>query len=229
MVGWTKYGPTKDPDKLDDWFVKYLRKVTGGVGPVQGAIPIMEAKLGFEQLAPFKMGWEDRAKQAYFDQVRPIRKLAADSRRRELSIRTPEIALREATRLARWCGAREISEAHFERAWAWAARSRDLVLTGANERMKVKRDFAGVRRHIKNLVSDGPTMWMDIRSRSPSAAGAFDNMNIIDNAMDEMLVSGEVREIEKEEQMVRGLRKLDQRGAIARWFELGKGGRKKSK
>jgi hypothetical protein len=44
-----------------------------------------------------------------------------------------------------------------------------------------------------------------------------------------MLVSGEVREIEKEEQMVRGLRKLDQRGAIARWFELGKGGRKNSK
>ena len=34
--------------------------------------------------------------------------------------------------------------------------------------------------------------------------------------------SDEIREIEKEEQTLRGLRKPVQRGAVARWFERGK-------
>jgi hypothetical protein len=90
--------------------------------------------------------------------------------------------------------------------------------------MKVKRDFAAVCKHIKNLLADGPMMWMDIRMKSRSAAGQF-GMDIVDNAVSEMLASGEVREIGKEEQLVRGLRKQDQRGAVARWFELGRKGK----
>ena len=51
-------------------------------------------------------------------------------------------------------------------AWAWASHSRDLVLRGANEKMKVKRDFEAICDHIKNLLEDGPMKWMDIRIKS---------------------------------------------------------------
>jgi hypothetical protein len=214
--------PTKDPESLDDWFVKYLQKVTQGVAPVQSSAPIMNPKPGFEHLGPFRMGWDDKVKEAYHDYVSTIRKLPPDSRKRELSIRTPEIALREATKLARSCGARNVSLSHFEWGWAWACHSRDLVLTGANERMKVKREFAAVCRHIKNLLADGPMLWMDIRLRSRSAGGQF-GLGILDDVAKEMLDSGEIREIGKEEQILRGKRKENQRGAVGRWFELGKG------
>jgi hypothetical protein len=213
--------PTRDPDRLDDWFVKALREVTRKAGPEQGAVPIMDPMPGFEAMGPFRMGWGAGVQEAYLDSVSDVRKLPADSRKRELSIRTPEIALREATKLARWCGARDVWLEHFEWAWAWASHSRDLVLRGANERRKVKRDFEAICDHIKHLLEEGPMMWMDIRVRSRSAAGSF-GMGIIDDAITHMSHSDEIREIEKEEQILRGLRKPVQRGAVARWFERGK-------
>jgi hypothetical protein len=119
--------PTADPDQREDWFVKAVLEVARG-GPMWGSIPFTgEPKPGFEHLAPFAMGWGDRVKEAYRDHVSEIRKLPADSRRRELSIRTPEIALREATKLARWCGSRVVDEVHWAWGWAWACHSRDLV------------------------------------------------------------------------------------------------------
>ena len=204
--------PTRDPDRLDDWFVKALREVTRNAGPEQGAVPIMDPMPGFEAMGPFRMGWGAGVQEAYLDSVSDVRKLPADSRKRELSIRTPEIALREATKLARCCGARNVSLEHFEWGWAWASHSRDLVLRGANERRKVKRDFEAICDHIKHLLEEGPMMWMDIRVRSRSAAGSF-GMGIIDDAITHMSHSDEIREIEKEEQTLRGLRKPVQRGA----------------
>lgn len=213
--------PTRDPDRLDDWFVKALREVTRNAGPEQGAVPIMDPMAGFEAMGPFRMVWGAGVQEAYLDSVSDVRELPADSRKRELSIRTPEIALREATKLARCCGARNVSLEHFEWGWAWASHSRDLVLRGANERRKVKRDFEAICDHIKHLLEEGPMMWMDIRVRSRSAAGSF-GMGIIDDLITHMSHSDEIREIEKEEQTLRGLRKPVQRGAVARWFERGK-------
>jgi hypothetical protein len=179
----------------------------------------MDPKPGFEAMGPFRMGWGKGTFEAYLDTVSDIRKLP-EGRRRDLSIRTSEIALREATKLARWCGARDVWLEHWEWGWAWAKRSRDLVLRGANERMKVKRDLEAVCDHIKHLLEDGPMMWMEIRVKSRSAAGSF-GMGILDDAVREMLESGEIKEIKLEEQIRRGLRKKNQPGAVARWFELG--------
>jgi hypothetical protein len=209
---------TCDPDQLEPWFVEAMQLVTRGVAPDQSALPMMTTKPGFESLGPFKMGWGPKVEEAYKDIVVTFRR-TPEGRKRDLSIRTVEIALREATKLARWCGARDVGLDHFEWGLAWATKSRDMVLQGANERMKVERDFDAVCRHIKNLLADGPMRWMDIRTRSRSAAGQF-GMEIVDKTMAEMLESGEVREIDKEEQLQRELRKPV--GAPGRWFELGK-------
>ena len=211
--------PTRDPDQLEPWFVKAMQLVTRGVVPDQSALPMMTTKPGFESMGPFRMGWGPKAKEAYLDCIPEIRKLP-EGRKRSLSVRTPEIAVRNATTLARWCGARDVGLSHFEWGWAWACKSRDKVLIGANERMKVKRDFDAVCRHIKNLLEDGPMKWMDIRLKSRSAAGSF-GMEIVDKAIAEMIESGEVREIDKAEQIQRELRKPV--GAPGRWFELGRG------
>ena len=190
-----------------------MQLVIRGHSPDQGALPVMQGLL-----SPFRMGWEPRA-EAYKDIVVTFRRLP-EGRKRDLSIRTIEIALREASKLARWHGARDVWLEHFEWGLAWATRSRDMVLAGANERMKVKRDFEAICRHIKNLLADGPMIWTDIRLKSRSAAGSF-GMNIIDDVMKEMTESKEIRELGKEEQILRGLRKPTQPGAVARWFELG--------
>ena len=211
--------PTRDPDQLEPWFVKAMQLVTRGVVPDQGALPMMTTKPGFESMGPFRMGWGPKAKEAYLDCIPELRKLP-EGRKRSLSVRTPEIAVRNATTLARWCGARDVGLSHFEWGWAWACKSRDKVLIGANERMKVRRDFDAVCRHIKNLLEDGPMKWMDIRLKSRSAAGSF-GMEIVDKAIAEMIESGEVKEIDKSEQIQRELRKPV--GAPGRWFELGRG------
>ena len=211
--------PTRDPDQLEPWFVKAMQLVTRGVTPDQGALPMMTTKPGFESMGPFRMGWDLKAKEADLDCIPELRKLP-EGRKRSLSVRTPEIAVRNATTLARWRGARDVGLSHFEWGWAWACKSRDKVLIGANERMKVKRDFDAVCRHIKNLLEDGPMKWMDIRLKSRSAAGSF-GMEIVDKAIAEMIESGEVREIDKAEQIQRELRKPV--GAPGRWFELGRG------
>jgi hypothetical protein len=64
-------------------------------------------------------------------------------------------------------------------------------------------------------------IWTDIRLKSRSAAQGF-GMNIIDDVIKEMIESREIRELGKEEQIVRGLRRSAQPGAVARWFELGR-------
>jgi hypothetical protein len=94
-----------------------------------------------------------------------------------------------------------------------------MVLRGANTKTKVKRDFEAICRHFGNLLEDGPMMWADIRYRSRSAGGQF-GLGLLGQAMVEMIKAEEVREIEKDEQILRGLRKADQPGAVARWFEL---------
>ena len=213
--------PTRDADQLEDWFVEAMRLVTRGQSPDQASLPNMSPDQGLLTLGPFRMGWGSGLQEAYLDSVSDVRKLTVDSRKRELSIRTPEIAMREATKLARWCGARDVWLSHYELAWAWASHSRDLVLRGANEKMRVKQDFEAICDHIKNLLEDGPMMWMDIRIKSRSAAGSY-GMGIIDDVIAHMTQSGEIREIGKDEQILRGLRKEGQRGAIARWFERGK-------
>jgi hypothetical protein len=207
---------TRDPEKLDDWMLQLMRKVTGGVAPEQGSMPIMTK----DWIGPFRMAWDARAKEAYLDHVSATRKLP-EGRKRDLSIRTPEIATRLATVCARWCGARNVELPHYEWGWAWAEHSRDMVLAGANERMKVERDFDAVCRHFKTLLADGPMKWMDIRLKSRSAAGAF-GMELLDKAMNEMLETGEIREIDLKEQKARGLR--GNAGAPGRWFELGGNG-----
>src|SRR5262249_40148288 len=123
--------PTRAPTELPPWFVEALQKITRDVPPDQSAFPTYPK--------PFAMGWRDaRVEEAYFDHVSEVRKYP-EGRKRNLSIRTPEIAVREATKLARLCGARQVGLEHFEWGWALASQSRDKVMLGANERMKVKR------------------------------------------------------------------------------------------
>jgi hypothetical protein len=45
-------------------------------------------------------------------------------------------------------------------------------------------------------------------------------MGIIDDVIAHMTQSGEIREVTKDEQILRGLRKPSQPGAIARWSNL---------
>jgi hypothetical protein len=207
--------PTRDPTQLDPWFIEALQEITRRAAPDQSALPIMAN----DHLGPVRMEWADaKAEEAYRDQRRTVRAIP-EGRRRDLSIRTPEIAVREATKLARLCGAKKVALEHFEWGWGLASHSRDMVLLGANERMKVKRDFAAVCKHIKGLLADGPMKWMDIRTKSRSAAGQF-GMEIIDKAIAEMLGTHEVREIPEAEQIARQLRRPV--GAPGRWFELGK-------
>jgi hypothetical protein len=96
-----------------------------------------------------------------------------EGRKRNLSIRTHEMAVRYASVVGLWCGTREVSAAHFEWAWALADCSRNMLLKGANENLQVKRDFKAVCDHIKHLFAQAPMRWMDIRSKSRSAGGQF--------------------------------------------------------
>ena len=95
-----------------------------------------------------------------------------------------------------------------------------MVLRGANENMNVKRDFKAIGEHMKRLVEEGPMMWTDLRIKSRSAAGPFD-LGILDKVRDELVDTGELREIEKEEQVLRGLRKPNQTGPVAHWYIRG--------
>lgn len=212
--------PTRDPDQLDDWFVEAMRKITRTANPDQGATVIMDPKPGFEAMGPFRMGWHDDTKEAFLDRVSTVRKLPRESRERELSIRTPEIALREASKLARWCGARDVWLEHFEWGWAWASHSRDLVLRGANENMDVPRDFKAIGEHMKRLVEQGPMMWTEIRIRSRTAAKGFD-LGILDKVIAELVETEEVRVIGEDEQVLRDLHKPSQTGPVARWYVRG--------
>jgi hypothetical protein len=167
----------------------------------------------------FRLDWGDeKVKEAYLDYAREVRRYP-EGRKRDLSIRTSEIALRESGKLARLCGARRVLLEHFEWGWALASQSRDKVLVGANERMKVKRDFEALCRHIVELLADGPMRWMDIRTKCRSAAGN-QGMEIVEKAMRELIETQEVREIGEEEQIKRGLRGLQ--GRPGRWFERAK-------
>ena len=123
--------PTRDPTKLEPWFIEALHEITRGAAPDQSSSPVMANDF----LGPFRMGWDAKAQEAYRDHRLETRKIP-EGRRRDLSIRTPEIAVREATKLARLCGARQVSVEHFEWGWALASHSRDIVLLGANERIK---------------------------------------------------------------------------------------------
>jgi hypothetical protein len=202
---------THDPTRLPPWMVKAMKAVTQDVGPVQGAKPPLDGRYG-----PWRLAWGPKTEEAYLDHTNDIRKLP-EGRRRDLFIRGPELAMRIATVAAIWDGMTEVREQHYEWGWARANRSCNMLLAGANENMRVKRDFAEVCRHIKHLLADGPMKWMDIRLKSRSAAGQY-GMDILDKAIAELRDCGEVREIFYNEQIERKLR--EPRGAPGRWFEL---------
>jgi hypothetical protein len=88
--------PTRNPDQLESWFVEAMQLVTRGQVPDQSAMPIMT-----NFMAPVRMGWNPTVEEAYRDYVSTVRKLP-EGRKRDLSIRTPEIAVRLATKVARW-------------------------------------------------------------------------------------------------------------------------------
>jgi hypothetical protein len=73
---------------------------------------------------------------------------------------------------------------------------------------------------MKQLVADGPMMWTEVRIKSRSAAGSFD-LGILDKVRNELISTGELREIQKDEQILRGLRKPNQTGPIACWLVRG--------
>jgi hypothetical protein len=203
--------PTHDPERLEPWMVKAMKLITRGLTPMQGTRPLLNGDLG-----PWRLVWGPKAQEAYLDHANDIRKLA-EGRKRDLFIRAPELAVRAASVAAIWDGTTELRLDHFEWAWDHTDHSCKMLLAGANENMQVKRDFAEDCRHIKRLLSDGPTRWMDIRSKSRSAAGQY-GMEILDKAIAELIDCGEVREIFHKEQIERQLRAPV--GAPGRWFEL---------
>jgi hypothetical protein len=191
---------------------KLIGVVTRKLQPLQAQSPIMPGVL-----EPWQLRWAPRAFDAYRDHASDTRKIP-EGRKRSLSIRTPEMATRYASVVALWCGTREVGDEHFEWGWQLAVRSRDMILNGANENMKAKRGFKHVCEFIKEALSEGPLRWTELRLKLRSSATDY-GMENVEKALLEVITCGEVREINKEEALRRGLRR-SLAGADGKWYEL---------
>ena len=92
-----------------------------------------------------------------------------------------------------------------------------LVLKGANEQMKVKREFGKICAHIKSLLAPGPMKIGEIHVHSRSAAG-HQGMEIVDKALADLILSEEVEELFPKQLTELGLAKGA--GRPTRWFAL---------
>jgi hypothetical protein len=204
--------PPNNPDKLPEWMTKCIRIGTRNRGPDQRAYPMLTD----DWAGPSRIGWDPQVKEACRDHALAFRRMPP-GKKRTLSVRTVEMAVRLATTAALWSGMRNVGLNHFEWGWEWAELSRDTVLTAANETMKVKRDFGAICRHIAGLVADGPMRRTDIHTKCRSAGGQY-GMKIVDDALEELVSCGELLEIKKDEAINRGLR--GPQGVDGSWYEL---------
>jgi hypothetical protein len=137
---------------------------------------------------------------------------------RDIQARAPEIAVRLATIVAWWRGSEIVEVADWQWGWALAEMSCRLVLKGANEQMKVKREFAKICQHIKSLLAAGPQKIGQIHAHSRSAAGN-QGMEIVDKALADLILSEEIHELSSAQQEKLGLAPKGS-GRRTRWFEL---------
>jgi hypothetical protein len=200
-------------EELPIWLAAALKERAGI--PASNGPTVITKTQGL--LGPRRLTWGIGAEELWEREVDTIRDLD-EGRRRDIFARAPEIAVRLATVVAWWRGSEVVEVGDWEWGWAWAKLSCDLILKGANERMKVKREFDKICAHIKSLLADGPRKIGDIHLHSRSAAGDR-GMEIVDKALDDLVLSEEIEELSTAEQEELGL-KPKGAGRRTRWFQL---------
>jgi hypothetical protein len=200
-------------DELPKWLAQALKDRAGT--PASNEASVITKTQGL--LGPRLMRWGAGAEELWGMEADTIRDLP-EGRRRDIFARAPDIAVRLATTRAWWCGSNIVEVADWEWGWALAEMSCTLVLKGANEQMKVKREFDKVCQHIKSLLADGPMKIGAIHVHSRSAAGN-QGMEIVDKALDDLVLSEEVEELSSKQIAEAGLAPKGG-GRPTRWFQL---------
>jgi hypothetical protein len=208
-------GPRAKPkyswEELPAWLAQALKERAGV--PASNTASVITKTQGL--LGPRRLTWGAGAEGMWEREVDTIRVLP-EGRKRDIFARAPEIAVRLATTVAWWRGSEVVEVADWEWGWALAELSCQLVLKGANENMKVKREFDKICAHIKALLAAGPKKIGEIHVHSRSAAGN-QGMEIIDKALDDLKLSEEISELSRDEQEKLGLALV---GRPTRWFQL---------
>jgi hypothetical protein len=183
-----KVRPQYHWNQLPAWLAEALGRIAGP--RAQGGAKIQRSGA----MAPKPIGWGDGAEDAWDAECQAIRKLP-EGRRRDIFARAPEVGVRLATIAAvfRESGVVEIDD--WTWGWGLASHSCGLVLKGANERMRVVREFDKICTHLLALLDDGPMKIGDIHARSRSAAGDR-GMEIVDKALEDLMLSEEVVELD---------------------------------
>jgi hypothetical protein len=185
-----KGGPRAKPkyswEELPLWLAAALKERAGA--PATDGAKVVTKTQGF--LGPRRLTWGAGAEAMWAAEVDTIRDLD-EGRRRDIFARAPEIAIRLATVAAWWRGSEVVEVGDWRWGWAWAKLSCELVLKGANENMKVKREFAKICQHIKALLADGPMKIGQIHVHCRSAAGDR-GIEIVDKALDDLVLSEEI-------------------------------------
>jgi len=185
-------------------------------GPAASNEPTIDTKTD-GPIGPRRLGWGEGAEEKWEREIDLIRDLP-EGRKRDIYARAPEIAVRLATILAWWRGSEVVEVEDWDWGWGWAELSCGLVLKGANEQMKVKREFGKICAHIKSLLAPGPMKLGEIHALSRSAAG-HQGMEIVDKALADLILSEEAEELSLAQQAEL---KIAPKGAgrPPRWFRL---------
>ena len=209
-------GPRAKPkyswEELPEWLAAALSK---RAGPAASNEPTITTKTD-GPVGPRRLGWGEGAEDKWAAEIDAIRDLP-EGRKRDIYARAPEIAVRLATIHAWWRGSEVVEIEDWNWGWGWADLSCRLVLKGANEQMKVKREFGKICAHIKSLLAPGPMKIGEIHVHSRSAAG-HQGMEIVDKALADLILSEEVEELLPKQLQELGFAKGA--GRPTRWFAL---------
>ena len=200
-------------DELPTWLAQALKEQAGT--PASKEASVITKTQGL--LGPRRLRWGDGVEDMWGEEVDAIRDLP-EGRKRDIFARSPEIAVRLATIVAWWRGSLVVEVADWKWGWALAEASCSLVLKGANENMKVKREFDKICRHILALLAPGPMKIGEIHVHSRSAAGN-QGMEIVDKALNDLILSDEVEEISPEQQAALGIAPKGA-GRRTQWYRL---------
>jgi hypothetical protein len=209
-------------DELPKWLAEELKNRAGT--PASTTSSVITKTEGL--LGPRRLRWGEGAEDLWAKAADEIRALP-EGRKRDIFARGDELAVRLATVLAWWRGSAVVEVADWEWGSALAEASCKLVLKGANENMGVKRDIKKICKHVLELLAPGPMKIGEIHVHSRTAAGDR-GMEIVDKALNDLILSEEIEAISQSEQEDLGLSPKGG-GRRTQWFRLvGAKGKRKS-